>query len=427
MKVTGAARVPWTATLQSAVMSGLASLRAPLERRLKLRLAGTDVDGLVARRDRRRLRWLAADAEDAELRFRALRSVAEILDPDADRLFFGLIDAEAGSVPPAEVRVAAEGLGRLIHGDADEHLRRLLSETRPAAVQLAAARALATLGRDRDWEAVRAWAVRCATTSPLVPDLRDCPRSTVDEPPGVGEVVLVMETLYADKDARWWSSKAARWLGSDDAKPRMASNRGADKIVAQAHREALNRKDHDDDEFRRIALHLGSLARERDQELLVELVRAQSDPARRRAVIQAIGLQGDPRSIPLLAAWCAEVPDGDTEAALDLARAVGRLGWTELVPSLTALRARFLDPDVRVGIAWAIGECGGEEAVRVLIEWVRSRDEELSEDELAWIARALKRCGVIGRESIRGSVAIARAGGGERDRVRRLAELAGIH
>ncbi|MCP4868807.1 MAG: hypothetical protein GY898_08815 [Proteobacteria bacterium] len=408
-------------------MAGLGSIPAPLKRRLKLRLAGTDVDALVTRRDRRRLRWLASEADDPGLRFRALRSVAEILDPDADRLFFALIDAEAGSVPPAEVRIAAEGLGRLIHGDADEHLRRLLADNRPAAVQLAAARALATLGRDKDWAAVRAWAVRCSTETPLFPDLRDCPRPTVDEPAGVREVVLVMETLYADKDARWWSSKAARWLASEDGRPRMASNRGADKIVAQAHREALNRRELDDAEFRRVALHLGSLARERDQQLLVDLVRAQSDAGRRRAVIQAIGLRGDPRSVPLLNAWCAEVPDGDTEAALDLARAVGRLGWADGVSALIALRGRFADPEVRLGIAWAVGECGGEEAVRFLIELVRSRTEELSEDELAWIARALKRCGVIGREAIRGSVAIARAGGGERDRVRRLAELAGIH
>jgi len=408
-------------------MSGLGHLRAPLERRLKLRLAGTDVDALVLRRDRRRLRWLATEAADPELRFRALRAVAEILDPDADQLFFGICAAEAGSLAPAEVRTAAEGLGRLIHGDAAELLRRLLSDNRPAGVQLAAARALATLGRDQDWVAVRAWAVRCATETPLLPDLRDCPAAGAEEPAGVREVVLVMETLFADKDTDWWTSKASRWLASDDARPRLASNRGADKIVAQAHREALSRMAPDDGEFRRIALHLGSLSRDRDHRLLLDLVRAQSDPARRRAVTQAIGLQGDPRSASFLEASSAELPDGEVESALDLARATGRLGWPGLAGSLLGLRARFDDPVVRVGIAWALGECGGEDAVRILIELVRSRDEALSEQELRWIASSLKRCGVIGREAIRGSVAIARAGGGERNRVRQVAELAGIH
>ncbi len=383
---------------------------------MRLRLAGDDVDALATRRDRRRLRWLARFHSDDAVRFRALRSLAEILDPDADALFFEIIDAEAGSLPPAVVRTAAEGLGRLVHGDADEHLRRLLAEIRPAGVQLAAARALATLGRDRDWAAVRTWAVRCATSSPLQPDLRDVPAPTTDEPPGVGPVVQVMQTLYADKDAAWWSSKASRWLTSDDDKPRMASNRGADKIVAQAHREALRRLPPDDADRHATALHLGTLARDRDFALLTELDE-----------LAALGLQGDPRSIPALAAALASVGDGDSEAARDAARASGRLGWPALHDPLVALRPRFADdPGVRIEVAWALGEAGGEQAVRTLIELVRSRTEELSDDELAWIARALKRCGVIGREAMRGSVAIARAGGGERDRVKRVAELAGL-
>ncbi len=82
---------------------------------------------------------------------------------------------------------------------------------------------------------------------------------------------------------------------------------------------------------------------------------------------------------------------------------------------------------MRLNLLWALGECGGDAAVRFLLEQVRRRDLELSEDELLWIARSLRRCGVIGREAIRGAVAMARAGGGERDRVARLAELAGVH
>ncbi len=398
----------------------------PLRRRIKLRLAGDDVDELVANRHRRRLRWLAREADDPVLRFRALRCLSELLDPDAAGLFMELCDAEPGLLPTPTVRTAADGLGRLLHGDSDACLRRLLANDRPACVQLAAARALASIGRPRDWVAVRGWAVRCEE-APLAPDHRDSTAPTRSEPPGLTSVLPVLETLYADKDATWWTSKAARWLESDDDAPRMASNRGAAKIVAQAHRNGLQRGGLSDEEFRRTVLHLGTLARERDHDLLTGLVTQQDDAERRRAVVQALGLQADLRSAPLLRAWLGEVPDGDSELARDLVRAVGRLGSADLVPELISVRRRFTDPGLHVEVAWALGECCGPDAVAFAIELVRDRDEDLSDDELGWLARSLRRCGVPGREAIRGSVAIARAGGGERNRVKRVAEIAGIH
>ena len=50
----------------------------------------------------------------------------------------------------------------------------------------------------------------------------------------------------------------------------------------------------------------------------------------------------------------------------------------------------------------------------------------LSDDELPWVARSLLRCGATGRAAIRGAVTMARAGGGERERVRKLAAAAGL-
>lgn len=398
----------------------------PLKKQVKLRLAGDDVDTLVQRRDRRRLRWLAVESPDRMLRFRALRNLAELLDPDSVPLFTQAIEAEAGSLPPSVVKVAAEGLGRLLRGDAGPALRRLLAPDRPASVQIAAARSLGLIGRPEDWAAVRSWAERCDGDWPLFPDERDCVVPPEREPPGTTPMTWMIQTMYADKEARWWSSKSGKWLASNLDKPRMSSDKGADKIVAQEHRHHLETKDLAPADLRRIVLHLGELSQDRDQALLQSLV-DKAGAGLRRDAIQGLGIQSDPRSIPAFAGWIEAVPDDDPELAADLARAAGRLGWPDLVPALGALRDRFDDPAVRNNITWALGECGGEEAVRLLVDLVRSREEELSDDEFAWIARALKRCGVIGREAIRGSVAIARAGGGERTRVAKLAEIAGIH
>jgi hypothetical protein len=57
---------------------------------------------------------------------------------------------------------------------------------------------------------------------------------------------------------------------------------------------------------------------------------------------------------------------------------------------------------------------------------VLSRDESLSDTDFAWIARSLRRCGKLGIQAVRGSVTISRAGGGERQRVVRLAGLMGL-
>lgn len=374
-----------------------------------------------------RLRWLVEESPDPVIQFRAIRNLAELLDPDAVELFVAMADAEAGSVPTAQVRTAAEGLGRLLHGDAAVVLRRLLDEHRPGGIQLAAARALATIGREEDWRALRPWSQRVEESAPLVPDARDCITTERSPPSGTRPLAWVLETIYADKASRWWSSKASSWLKSDSDKPRMDADRGADKIVAAAHRNALERKDLEAEDFRRIVLHLGALARDRDFGLLVDIVREQDDLEQRRAAIQALGLHGDPRAIPMFSQWLREVPDSEPDLAADLLRAAGRLGWPDLSESILALWTRFDDGAVRLNLLWSLGECGGEHAVRFLLDLIRQPEQDLSDEEFEWTARSLRRCGVMGREAIRGAVAMARAGGGERQRVARLATLAGVN
>lgn len=399
----------------------------PLASRIKRRLAGEDIEGLANRRARKRLRWIAQESADPVVRFRALRNLAELLDPEAAPLFVAVLEADAGSLSSALVRTAAEGLGRLHHGDGAELLRRMLDPHRPGTVQLAAARALATMGREVDWQALRPWSARAAQQAPLFPDDRDCVPCEGDHPAGTGPLVWVLETVYADKAARWWSSKGGKWLASEDDKPRMDADRGADKIVAAAHRHSLERGELSDDDFVRTVLHLGSLARDRDFDLLVDLLAAQAEPARRCAVIQALGLHGDPRSIPMFRRWLSEVPDSEADLAADLVRATGRLGWPQMAKDLIPLWSRYSAPEVRLNLLSALGEVGGDQAVCFLLERIRQSDDVLDEAEFEWTARALRRCGVIGREAIRGAVAMARAGGGERERVGKLAELAGVH
>ena len=93
-------------------MAGFPSLRSRLKRQVKIGLAGTNLEALVENRDRRRLRWLAEESNDPVLRFRALRNLAEIIDPQSEQMFLSIIQRPAGDLPTTEVRTAAEGLGR---------------------------------------------------------------------------------------------------------------------------------------------------------------------------------------------------------------------------------------------------------------------------------------------------------------------------
>ncbi len=397
-------------------------IKGPLERRLKLALAGDDLDKLVLHRDRRRLRWLATEAEDPLARLRALRCLAEVGERDAVPAFLQVLDEEPGGPESAALRVAVEGLGRLRHEASAARIRRLLNPERPAQVQLAAARALATIGGEQDWRSVRTW----ATNTRLLPDDRDlAATSQGDElPPGTDLVVQVLQTLYADKDQRWWTTKAKSWLRGEDARPRIPAMEGADKIVAQQLRRSLDHTDPDSPEWRRSVLRLGGLARDRDQDLLASRVHGASGPAR-RALLQALGLQGDPRSLPMLLAAAREASDADE--ACDALRGLGRLGWRGGAEAVGALRDRFPVEAVQIEAAWALGEMGGGDAVRVLMDDLRKRRDrpDPTDDEAFWIATALRRCGVLGREAIRGARAIA-ISSGERRRVERIAGLAGL-
>jgi len=236
----------------------------------------------------------------------------------------------------------------------------------------------------------------------------------------------VLEALYADKNPVWWNRKATHWLNNKEGRPRLSSEKGADRIVAQAHRHALESQDLEDDAFRRTALHLGMLARDRDFPFLLALLEGEHHPGRRRSLASSIGLTADPRGVPLLETWLSEVPDGQEQIAVDMALAAGRLAWPDLAEALARFRSRHTSPRVRHTVAWALGECGGERSVRELLDSVRSPDNPLPDDEFSWTSQALLRCGNRGREAIRGGLTIARAGGGERDRMQRLAEAAGI-
>ena len=418
-----------------------ASLTDRLKTRVKLRLAGEDLEGLVANRARGRIRWLAKYHEDPILRFRALRSLSEILDPDCEDIFFEILASQPGDLPPQIVCVAADAVGRLLHGDALGPLQKLLRPNRPVSVCLAAARALARLEQPEGWAAIRKWVEAEASGEvPLLPDERDATDPTRRDPPGTAELAWTLAPLYADKDGRWLGSKSSTWLKSDLDVPRMSSDKGSDKIVAQTLRLSLEKKTFTDVEFTNRVIRLGTLSRERDTDLLQTLLEAAPPGPRRQAVLMAMGLQADPRLRRTLEDALAAVPDDQPEEATDIIRALGRLGWAEAAPAIGAARNRFSDPQLRKNAAWSLGEVGGGDAINLMCAWVRGKTggsadgaeeqsldptQRAAVDELKTIGRALQRTGIGGREAVRGAVTIARAKD-ERERWDIVAKVSGI-
>ncbi|GEM_PF-1608245 len=419
-------------------MPGL-SFKDRLKTKVKLRLAGDDLEALVTNRARGRIRWLAKYHDDPVLRFRALRNLAELLDPESEDLFFEILAAQPGDLPPQIMCAAADAMGRLLHGDALEPLQKLLRNNRPVSVCLASARALARLERPEGWAAIRRWAEgQGAGDVPLLADERDVLDPIKREPAGTAELAWILAPLYADKDGRWLGSKSANWLKSDKPVPRMSSDKGSDKIVAQTLRLSLEKKDFEETEFIDRVIRLGTLSRERDGDLLRSLLGKQ-EGVRRRAVLMGLGLQADPRSREILERELDSAQDPETAA--DVMRALGRLGWEDAAAAIGRARNRFSEPVVRRNAAWSLGEIGGEQAVNLMCGWVRGRsggsadgavDERLdddvmaTEDELKTIGRALQRTGILGREAIRGAVTIAKSGRGERKRWDIVATVAGV-
>lgn len=419
--------------------SPFSQLTTRLKTKVKLRLAGDDLESLVTNRARGRIRWLAKYHDDPILRFRALRNMAELLDPDSEDLFFEILASQPGDLPPQVVCAAADAMGRLLHGDALEPLTKLLRNNRPVSVCLAAGRALARLERPEGWAAIRKWVEAQGDDAvPLLPDERDVLDPTRREPAGTAELAWILAPLYADKAGKWLGSKSSTWLKSDKPVPRMSSDKGSDKIVAQTLRLSLEKKEFEEAEFIAKVIRLGTLGRERDGDLLRELV-DRHEGVRRRAVLMAVGLQADPRSLPLLERELDAADD--PEVAADLVRAIGRLGWEDGAAAIGRARNRFTEPAVRHGAAWALGEVGGETAVNLMCAWIRGRsggsadgaaEERLddatlaADDELPHLGRALQRTGNRGREAVRGAVTIAKSGRGERKRWAVVAEVAGI-
>jgi HEAT repeat protein len=405
-------------------MAGFPSLRGRLERRLKITLAGSDLEALVRKRDRRRLRWLGKTSPDPILRFRALRALSELIDPQSEDLFLSIVHAPAGEVTAIELSIAAQALARLVSRQAASPLVRLLEPSRPTAVNLAAARALASLGSANDWAAVRRW-VKRSSQHPPFPDGRDLLYDKDTENSEIQSSILVLQVLYPEKDLRWWSSKAKSWLGSADGVPRFASERGADRVVAQSLRTSLSRERLGDDEFRHKVILLGTLARDQDYEYLLGILGSERLD-RARAVRSALSLCSDPRGIPHMRQQLDLAKSQSPSELADALRCAGRYAHPELVGPINGSWHGQLNQDCRNNLIWALGECGGGEAAGALVDLVRSRDEQLSDDDFTWIGRSLLRCGPLGKGAVRGGLTIARAGGGERQRMTRLASSMGI-
>jgi len=301
----------------------------------------------------------------------------------------------------------------------------MLEPSRPVAVNLAAARALASLGSPEDWEAVRRWVERSTADNPAYPDLRDllCPESTAE--PAILSAVSVLQVLYPEKGLQWWTSKAGAWLGSSEPAPRVSSERGADRVVAQSLRNSLQRDRLDDDEFRHKALLLGNLARDRDYNFLVDHL-GKERLGRARALRSALSLIADPRGLTQMRQDLEGARSEGGEELPDALRRAGRYAHRDLVRPISDSWRSDLNEACRTNLIWALGECGGGDATGALLDLVRSREEKLTERDFAWIGRSLLRCGMLGKEAVRGGLTIARAGGGERQRMEQLAASMGL-
>ncbi len=406
-------------------MVGFPSLRARLERRLKTTLAGTDLEALVRNRDRRRLRWLCQESTDPLLRFRALRALSELIDPQSQDIFLRMVHLPAGEVPTIELCIAAQSLARLVCRESTAPLIRLLETSRPVAVNLAAARALASLGSPADWEAVRRWVERSAVEGLTYPDLRDLLYPDEVSEPANQSAVFVLQVLYPEKGVVWWESKAATGGGSSEAAPGFSSEGVAGRVVAQSLRSSLERERLGDEEFRHKALLLGNLARDRDYDFLREQL-GKERLQRARTIRIALSLIADPRGVAQMRQDLERARSQGGEELADALRCAGRYAHRDLVGPISESWLSDLDEACRTNLIWALGECGGGEATGKLLDLVRSREERLNDSDFAWIGRSLLRCGMPGKEAVRGGLTIARAGGGERQRMERLATSMGL-
>lgn len=405
--------------------SFLGRLRGKLAHEVKVRLAGTELDTLVEHRDRRRLRWIATEAEDECLRLRALRHLAEMNDKEAAPLFLSFVEAPAGTVAPLWVRFAAEGLGRLGAGEFVPPLTRLLGPDRPFGLILAACRGLANLGGNEAWGAVRK---ACEAHATALPDGRDTASEGGDLPAGIVVAGAVFQHCFPDQEPRWWRTKAATWLKGEEPAPRIAANQGADRAVAGLLRPRIERREGSPDERRALLLQLGTLGLSRDHELLASKLSSSPDDAR-PALWAALGHHADPASAALLAGEVGQAARS-ADRTLDLLRALGRTLHPGAVPAILDLATRHRSPSVSQELAWALGEVGGERAVASLIDAARTGQDgtgaALDDEGLRWVATALRRTGRPGLEGLRGARAIARAGGGERDRLEIVAGHSGL-
>lgn len=406
----------------------LTRLRSGLAHEVKVRLAGTDLMSLVEHRDRRRLRWLATDAADESLRLRALRHLSEMADAELLPFFSRYVEAPAGGEPTLAVRFAAQALGRLQHGGSTTALRRLLATDRPVAVQITAARALAGLGGAEAWSAIKEACLTAGRSGGWLPDGRDCVVDAGEEQAGTAEAAWVFQTHFPDQEPRWWRTKAAAWLRSTEPVPRVPANHGADRAVAALLRQRIDKHEGDAEEQRHQLVQLATLGQARDHERFAQHL-LNATPERRPSLWAALGLVADPEAWALLSGE-VQIAARDPGLALDLLRALARTSDPRAVATVLDLASRVRAPALAAELAFALGELGGEQAVRALVDAARTGQDAagnaLDERGLDHVGRALRRTGRMGREAARGALAIARAGGGERDRLDLLVERAGL-